>query len=228
MLKVYDWLGEERTFLMIAFKHGSIGVLKRLFRMPGLDVNFCEVCDKFTTLHCTASNESANAYSATKLLLYFKPNRSSIDALGRKPIDMVRSHPMHTSSSIMGLLIDNTDTWTSLAAELLNKSVRNAPVDISMPDEFWMYEFKILPCNIDHDWNKCPFCHIGENNNVRRMPYGSSVCASYNLNEGKCIYGNMCRDSNGPLESYLHLNTYRSRLLWPWKELQKCIHGFLS
>ncbi|GFY98904.1 CCCH-type zinc finger protein with ARM repeat domain-containing protein [Actinidia rufa] len=84
---------EHRTPLMVAAMYGSVDVVKLILSLSEVDVNLSCGPDKSTALHCAASSGSVNAVDVVKLLLIAGADRSSMDANGRRPIDVVVAPP---------------------------------------------------------------------------------------------------------------------------------------
>lgn len=80
---------EHRTPLMVAASYGSIDILKLILSYPEADVNFSCGTDKSTALHCAASSGSVNAVDAIKLLLSAGADINSVDANGKRPVDVI-------------------------------------------------------------------------------------------------------------------------------------------
>eukprot|EP00252_Welwitschia_mirabilis_P019986 TRINITY_DN4789_c0_g1_i1.p1 TRINITY_DN4789_c0_g1~~TRINITY_DN4789_c0_g1_i1.p1 ORF type:complete len:765 (-),score=110.86 TRINITY_DN4789_c0_g1_i1:713-3007(-) len=94
---------EQRTPLMVAALFGSLDVLGymlSIYATCGADVN--QVCgsDKSTALHCAAIGGSVRAVETVKLLLQSGADASRLDALGRKPVDILAVSPRLTEAKI--------------------------------------------------------------------------------------------------------------------------------
>ncbi|XP_031500093.1 zinc finger CCCH domain-containing protein 30-like [Nymphaea colorata] len=83
---------EQRTPLMVASIYGSIDVLSFILSIPG-DVNRACGPDKSTALHCAAAGGSTNAVEAVNLLLKAGADPNAVDALGRRPFDVIMVSP---------------------------------------------------------------------------------------------------------------------------------------
>lgn len=84
------------------------------------------------------------------------------------------------------------------------------------PDEFMIYTYKVQPCSrLDpHNWQDCPYTHVGEPN-PRRDPkkyrYQAAACRSMKATK-TCPQGDRCRWSHNVLECGLHPTRYRTAL----------------
>ncbi|KAK6928738.1 Ankyrin repeat [Dillenia turbinata] len=85
---------EQRTPLMVAATYGSVDVLKLIVSLSGIDVNHSGGPDKTTALHCAASGGSVNAVDAVRLLLLAGADPNSMDANGRRPVDVIVVSPV--------------------------------------------------------------------------------------------------------------------------------------
>ncbi|KAK6933804.1 Ankyrin repeat [Dillenia turbinata] len=85
---------EQRTPLMVAATYGSVDVLKLIVSLSGIDVNYSCGPDKTTALHCAASGGSVNAVDAVRLLLLAGADPNSVDANGRRPVDVIVVSPV--------------------------------------------------------------------------------------------------------------------------------------
>ncbi|GLI59513.1 hypothetical protein VaNZ11_001406, partial [Volvox africanus] len=88
----------------------------------------------------------------------------------------------------------------------------------SLPDEFWMYNYKILPCphGYRHSWTHCPFSHIGETAR-RRCPRAHSYLPDPCINaraKRQCPNGDGCPYAHNTFEQWLHPARYRTRLCY--------------
>lgn len=92
--EVGDWYGrqkmiEQRTPLMVAATYGSLDVLELILKLSSENVNRYCGPDKTTALHCAASGGSVNAVEAVKILLSAGANPNCVDAMGRRPADVI-------------------------------------------------------------------------------------------------------------------------------------------
>ncbi|CAN6454064.1 unnamed protein product [Victoria cruziana] len=83
---------EQRTPLMVASIYGSIDVLSFILSLPG-DINRACGPDKSTALHCAAAGGSTNSVEAVDLLMKAGADPNAVDALGRRPFDMIMVSP---------------------------------------------------------------------------------------------------------------------------------------
>ncbi|GFR42026.1 hypothetical protein Agub_g2843 [Astrephomene gubernaculifera] len=87
-----------------------------------------------------------------------------------------------------------------------------------LPDDFWMYNYKVLPCphGYRHSWTHCPFSHTGETAR-RRCPrnyhYLPDPCVNVR-NKRQCPNGDACPYSHNTFEQWLHPARYRTRLCY--------------
>ncbi|GJN36011.1 hypothetical protein PR202_gb24834 [Eleusine coracana subsp. coracana] len=92
----------------------------------------------------------------------------------------------------------------------------------SMPDGFWVYVYKVQRCtNMRcHDWNLCPYAHLGERarrRDPRRFHYMPVACPDYPLVRGMgvapaCVRGLSCGYAHGVFEMWLHPQRFRTRM----------------
>ena len=83
---------EERTPLMIAAMYGSLDVLKYIVEMytkVGGDINKACGSDHSTALHCAASGGSIFSEETVLFLLDSGANLNSLDAYGRRAVDVI-------------------------------------------------------------------------------------------------------------------------------------------
>lgn len=89
--------------------------------------------------------------------------------------------------------------------------------DLYNSDEFKMYCYKVLPCNVatGHDWTACPFYHAGEKAQ-RRCPkkfnYLPVACPDIRKGTKACPRGSNCCFSHSVFEYWLHPARYRTQL----------------
>lgn len=83
--------------------------------------------------------------------------------------------------------------------------------------DFMMYQFKVALCNkhCDHDWDTCPYAHIGERTCRRRDParvnYTSTICVDM-MQRGRCPKGRSCTAAHTIYEYWLHPHRYRTEM----------------
>ncbi|KAK0605062.1 hypothetical protein LWI29_022397 [Acer saccharum] len=80
---------EERTPLMIAALFGSKVVVNYIIETGCVDVNRACGSDGATALHCAAAGGSPNSAEVVKLLLDASADVDSVDANGRRPVDLI-------------------------------------------------------------------------------------------------------------------------------------------
>ncbi|XP_058749151.1 zinc finger CCCH domain-containing protein 66-like [Vicia villosa] len=184
---------EERTPLMIASLFGSKGVLSYILETGRVNVNQACGSDRATALHCAVSGCSAASAEVIKLLLDASADVNSVDANGKRCIDLIVMMPNSISGSrkrkLQAILegtddIDVDDDFVKEVGFQMEKQQedigapriekKDYPIDLSLPDinngiystdEFRMYIFKVKTCSraYSHDWTECPFVHPGEN-----------------------------------------------------------------
>ncbi|KXZ46823.1 hypothetical protein GPECTOR_40g557 [Gonium pectorale] len=94
------------------------------------------------------------------------------------------------------------------------QALRNA----SLPDDFWLYAYKVLPCphGYRHSWTHCPFSHAGETAR-RRCPrthnYLPDACPNARAKR-QCPNGDACPYAHNTFEMWLHPQRYRTRLCY--------------
>ncbi|KAH7301235.1 hypothetical protein KP509_23G017000 [Ceratopteris richardii] len=86
---------EQRTPAMIASLYGSVDVLKYILSIyeDSGDINVKCGSDCSTALHCAAAGGSDRALETVILLLQFGAELNALDALGRRPADVIASFP---------------------------------------------------------------------------------------------------------------------------------------
>ncbi|GLC60269.1 hypothetical protein PLESTB_001592700 [Pleodorina starrii] len=88
----------------------------------------------------------------------------------------------------------------------------------ALPDDFWMYSYKILPCphGYRHSWTHCPFSHVGETA-CRRCPRAHSYIpepCGHARAKRQCPNGDACPYAHNTFEQWLHPARYRTRLCY--------------
>ncbi|KAK8559559.1 hypothetical protein V6N13_016301 [Hibiscus sabdariffa] len=85
-------VAKHRTPLMVAATYGSVDVIK-LMLTHAAAVNQSCGADKSTALHCAASGGSLHAIDVVNLLLLAGADPNCLDAIGRRPADVLVVHP---------------------------------------------------------------------------------------------------------------------------------------
>ncbi|XP_021736001.1 zinc finger CCCH domain-containing protein 30-like [Chenopodium quinoa] len=118
---------EHRTPLMVAATYGSLDVLKLILAEPGVDVNFSDIPDKSTALHCAASGGSVDADEVVKLLLESGADANALDMNGHRPFDIIVVPPKLPSKRVsLEYLLANNDPHRSIIGPKLRVSVRSS------------------------------------------------------------------------------------------------------
>uniref|UniRef100_A0A803LBZ6 C3H1-type domain-containing protein n=1 Tax=Chenopodium quinoa TaxID=63459 RepID=A0A803LBZ6_CHEQI len=214
---------EHRTPLMVAATYGSLDVLKLILAQPGVDVNFSDIPDKSTALHCAAleyllaNNDSHRSIIGPKLRVSVRSSGTSSPTLSSSPGNDSSSCP--SDSMLSPKILKPSDHSINQPLEK-----KEYPIDPSLPDiknniyatdEFRMFSFKVRHCSraYSHDWTECPFVHPGENAR-RRDPrcYNYSCVPCPEFRKGTCRRGDLCEYAHGVFECWLHPAQYRTRL----------------
>lgn len=104
----------------------------------------------------------------------------------------------------------------STAAVLTGENTIASLRSLNLDDEFWMYEFKIVPCSktYSHKWTLCPCAHDGETAK-RRCPrlfnYKPTLCPLIKAKKF-CPLGDACGYAHNVFEHWLHPSRYKTRL----------------
>lgn len=118
---------ELRTPLMVAATYGSLDVLKLILTQPGTDVNFSDVPDKSTALHCAASGGSVNADEVVKFLLEFGADPNAVDVNGLRPFDVIVFTPKFPSKrASLEYFLANNASESSIVGQKLCVSVMSS------------------------------------------------------------------------------------------------------
>ncbi|XP_057826800.1 zinc finger CCCH domain-containing protein 30 isoform X1 [Cryptomeria japonica] len=105
---------EQRTPVMIAALFGSLDVLNyilTIYSTYGFDINHKCGSDNSTALHCAAAGGACYAIETVKLLIQSGADINSLDALGRRPADLIMFSPKlpHGRSVLKEMLNANAD-----------------------------------------------------------------------------------------------------------------------
>ncbi|XP_020573925.1 zinc finger CCCH domain-containing protein 30-like [Phalaenopsis equestris] len=224
----------QRTPLMVAAAFGSLNVLHFIISLSAamdVDIDFRCGPDAVTALHCVAAGGAPTASLAATLLLIAGADPNALDAVGRRPVELIPTSPILSSlrSSLEAVLSNGSPPVTPSSDSTSSSSSpqekkKNYPIDSSIPDiqsriyssdEFRMFSFKIKPCSraYSHDWTECPFVHPGENarrRDPRRFNYSCTPCVEFR--RGLCPKGDLCEYAHGVFECWLHPAQYRTRL----------------
>ncbi|KAI5408690.1 zinc finger CCCH domain-containing protein 66 [Lathyrus oleraceus] len=228
---------EERTPLMIASLFGSKAVLSYILETGRVNVNQACGSDRATALHCAVSGCSAEVI---KLLLDASADVNSVDANGKRCIDLIVMMPNSMSGSkkrLLQAILQGTDDDCDFLKEVCFQmekqqqdigtpriEKKDYPIDLPLPDinneiystdEFRMFIFKVKPCSraYSHDWTECPFVHPRENARRRDPTLYQYTCVPCpEFRKGSCSKGDACEYAHGIFECWLHPAQYRTRL----------------
>jgi hypothetical protein len=197
--------------------------------LAGAHASGSDVPDGMTPLHCAAAGGSAHSGEVCRALLQFGACPDAMDALGRRPLDLLPPHTVAPTAALLHRASSGSSSDGGALERLLGAaphvpSVHHLPLggpsslEGATPadwasDDFQMYEFKVRRCTKTraHDWTECPFTHPGEKAR-RRDPrvFGYSGTACPDFRKGACRRGDACEWAHGVFECWLHPSRYRT------------------